>query len=540
MFIRVCQAIQHAHQKGVIHRDIKPSNILVWVHDGEAVPKVIDFGIAKATGSGPPSRTDHHRCRTIRWHARLHEPGTGAGDGRNVDTRSDIYSLGALLFELLTGVPRVDAASLKQLGADEIRRALAEIEPRQPSSVVSALKKTARYQIAAKRSCEPNKLATLLKGDLDRIVTMAMAREPRHRYPTADALAADVARFLKHEPVVARPPSRWYRFEKLVRRNRSVFATVGVVLLSLLIGLGLSTWMYFREMRAKTAAEIARANEATLRRKAEAGEKIARAAVLLKYSKIAEADALVGGIPPSIVYPSLEGAETFRILGMWHVKKGHWTEAGNRFAAVSYSIAGVDESDLDAISIQLLPAAATICETGNFTEYEHLRAMAVKRFGGTANHVVAEQILKACLILPAESEFLASLGNLESLLIAADSRHPAITGHEINLAAWRGFAMALMKFRQGRHDSALEWITRCLEREGQNRARDAMCLTLRAMIRQQRGQRDEAAADLEAAHALVRPLFSPVVRIFDQGEPQWQDWLNARILLREADALAGK
>ena len=281
MFIRVCQAIQHAHQKGVIHRDIKPSNILVWVHDGEAVPKVIDFGIAKATGADlQPDMTVTDAGQFVGTPAYM-SPEQATGDGRNVDTRSDIYSLGALLFELLTGVPHVDPASLKQLGADEIRRALAEIEPRQPSAVVSALKKTARHQIAAKRSCDPNKLAALLKGDLDRIVMMAMAREPRHRYPTADALAADVARFLNHEPVVARPPSRCYRFEKLVRRNRSVFATVGVVLLSLLIGLGLSTWMYFREMRAKTAAEIARANEATLRRKAEAGEKISRAAVLL-------------------------------------------------------------------------------------------------------------------------------------------------------------------------------------------------------------------------------------------------------------------
>ena len=540
MFIRVCQAIQHAHQKGVIHRDIKPSNILVWVHDGEAVPKVIDFGIAKATGSDlQPDMTVTDAGQFVGTPAYM-SPEQATGDGRNVDTRSDIYSLGALLFELLTGVPHVDAASLKQLGADEIRRVLAEIEPRQPSSVVTVLKRPALDQIAAKRSCDPNKLAAVLKGDLDRIVMMAMAREPRHRYPTADALAADVARFLKHEPVVARPPSRLYRLEKLVRRNRSVFATAGVVLLSLLIGLGLSTWMYFREMRAKNTAEIARANEAALRRKAEAGEKISRAAVLLKYNKIAEADALVDGIPPSTVHPSLGGAETFRVLGMWHAKQGHWTEAGNRFAAVSYSIAGVDESDLEAISIQILPAAAAICETGNIAEYEHLRAMAVKRFGGTANPVVAEQVLKACLLMPAEPEFLTRLGHFESLLIAAESRFPAVSGYEIHLAAWRGFAMALMKFRQGRHDSALEWITKCLEREGWNRARDAMCLTLRAMIRQQHGQRDEAAADLEAAHALVRPQFSPVVRIFDQGEPQWQDWINARILLREADGVLGK
>ena len=429
---------------------------------------------------------------------------------------------------------------MKQLGADEIRRALAEKEPRQPSSVVAALKKPARQQIAAKRSCDPNKLAALLKGDLDRIVMMAMAREPRHRYPTADALAADVARFLNHEPVVARPPSRWYRFEKLVRRNRSVFASAGVVLLSLLIGLGLSTWMYFREMRAKTAAEIARANEATLRRKAEVSEKIARAAVLLRYGKIEEADALVGDIPPSTVHPSLEGAETFRVLGLWHAKEGRWLEAGNRFAAVSYSIAGVDESDLEAISIQLLPAAATICEVGNLTEYQHLRNMAVKRFGGTANPVVAEQVLKACLIMPAEPEFLARLGHFESLLIAAGSRSPPYRA--------RDQPRRLARLRHGPAcDSAKAAMippsngsAKCLQREGQNRARDAMCLTLRAMIRQQRGQRDEAAADLEAAHRLVRPQFSPVVRIFDQMEPQWQDWLNARIMLREADAVARK
>ena len=540
MFIRVCQAIQHAHQKGVIHRDIKPSNILVWVHDAEAVPKVIDFGIAKATGTDlQPGITVTDAGQFVGTPAYM-SPEQATGDGRNVDTRSDIYSLGALLFELLTGVPHVDPASLKQLGAEDIRRALAAMEPRPPSSVVAALKKPARQQIAVRRSCDPNKFSALMKGDLDRIVMMSMAREPRHRYPTADAFAADVSRYLKHEPVAARPPRRWYRLERLVRRNRSVFATAGVVLVSLCIGLGLSTWMYFREMRERAAAEVARANEAALRQKAEIGEKIASAAVLLKYRKIEEADALVDDLPPPLVQPSLEGADTFRVLGLWHAREGRWMEAGNRFAALSYSIAGVDESDLDAISIQLLPAAATICDVGNMTEYQHLRNMAVKRFGGTANPVVAEQVIKACLIMSAEPEFIARLEPFESLLIAAESHSQPISWHEIHLATWRSFAMALLKFRQGRHDCALEWITKCLEREGWNQARDAMCHTLRAMIRQQRGQHDEAAADLDAAHALVRPQFGAVVRIFDQGEPQWQDWLNARIMLREADALAGK
>ncbi len=368
----------------------------------------------------------------------------------------------------------------------------------------------------------------------------AMAKDRHLRYGTADALAADVSRYLNNEPVTARPPSRIYQLTKLVRRNRVTFAAGTLVILSLVLGLGVSTWMFYRANRAREAAELARANEVVLRKKAEIGKDVAHAAVLLKYNKIEEADALLAGIPPDSVQPSLESAETFRALGLWHAREGRWKDAGNRFAALAYSITGVDESDSDQISLNLLPAAAALCEAGDLVGYENLRHMAVERFGDTSNPVVAEQVIKACLILPADLEVLAKLEPFEELMLAAHAKARTQTTLERNLAAWREFVIAFIEFRKGNRDYALEWIAKCTIHTDENRARDAMAWTLRAMIRMRQGQTEGGREDLESARRIVSERFGPPTRIFENSEPQWQDWVNARILLREADAALGK
>ena len=251
LFIQICHAIQHAHQKGIIHRDIKPSNILVTLHDGVAVPKVIDFGIAKATEGRLTDNTLFTACEQFVGTPAYMSPEQAEISGLDIDTRSDIYSLGVLLYELLTGRTPFDTKMLMQSGLDAMRRTLREQEPQLPSTMITSLRRTELALAAVQRHAEPPELISELKGDLDWIVMKALEKDRNRRYETANGLAMDIQRYLNTEPVVARPPSRVYRLQKLVRRNRVVFAAGGAVALALLIGLGLSTWLFFREREAR-------------------------------------------------------------------------------------------------------------------------------------------------------------------------------------------------------------------------------------------------------------------------------------------------
>lgn len=535
LFIRICQAVQHAHQKGVIHRDIKPSNVLVWEHDGEAVPKVIDFGIAKATAAGIDLQvTVADDCPFVGTPAYM-SPEQACGSGLAVDTRSDVYSLGALLYELLSGCPPFDPSALRASTTDEIRAMLRDLEPSKPSQAVEKLGPDVLREAAEQRNCEPRKLAAKLKGDLDRIVMKAMAKERQRRHAGADALAADVMCFLNHEPVSAQPPGGFYRLGKLVRRNKGVFAASALVVISLLIGLGAATVMYFRADHARVAAELARANEAALRRKAEIGQDISMAAVLLKYGKIGDADALIADIPPAEARPSLESAQTFRELGRWHAREGRWPQAAKRFAALAYALAYADQTDSDTISIDLQPAASSLCEAGDWEGYESLRAMAADRFGGTSNAIVAEQVVKACLLRPASPEFLAKLTRLENLMLVTEADSPQSTPQECNLTAWREFALALLEYRRGNLNASLDWIGKAMGGTSKNPARDAIARTLRAMIFQRQNRSLEAETELAAARLIIGECAA--TEPFDQKEPVWQDWVNVRILIREAQGM---
>jgi hypothetical protein len=254
LFIQVCQAIQHAHQKGIIHRDIKPSNILVTLHDGVPVPKVIDFGIAKAVEQPLTEKTVFTALGQFMGTPAYMSPEQAEFSGLDIDTRSDIYALGVLLYELLTGRTPFDAKELLQSGLDEMRRRIREEEPMRPSTRLSTLANADLTQVAQQRQAEPGKLSRFLRGDLDWIVMKCLEKDRRRRYETANGVAMDLQRHLNNEPVVACPPSVGYRVRKMVRRNKLAVAAMTGIAVALVFGLGLSTWLWLRERRAHDVA----------------------------------------------------------------------------------------------------------------------------------------------------------------------------------------------------------------------------------------------------------------------------------------------
>ncbi|MEX0700976.1 MAG: protein kinase [Planctomycetales bacterium] len=290
LFISVCQAVQHAHQKGIIHRDIKPSNILVVSHDGTPVAKVIDFGVAKATGQQLTEKTLYTAFAQVVGTPLYMSPEQAGMSGLDIDTRTDIYSLGVLLYELLTGTTPFDKERVNRAAIDEIRRMIREEEPPKPSTRISATEAAPR--IAAQRATQPAKLAKLVRGELDWVVMKCLEKDRNRRYETANGLALDIQRYLADESVQACPPSAAYRFRRFARRNKAALLTAALVSAALIVGTLVSTRQAIRATRAEGLAKTrleaetqARADAEVQRRHAE----IARQAAVANLQKARDA-----------------------------------------------------------------------------------------------------------------------------------------------------------------------------------------------------------------------------------------------------------
>jgi serine/threonine protein kinase/tetratricopeptide (TPR) repeat protein len=271
LFLPVCQAVQHAHQKGIIHRDIKPSNVLIMSDDGTPLVKVIDFGVAKAIGQQLTDKTIYTQFAQLVGTPLYMSPEQAGHSGRDVDTRTDIYALGVLLYELLTGTTPFEKSRLREADYEEIRRIIREEEPPKPSTRISTLGQ-ASTTVSTQRKSDPKRLGQLFRGELDWIVMKSLEKDRNRRYDTASAFSADVQRYLEDEPVLACPPSASYRLRKFVRRNKGKVTAAAAMLALVLGGAAASTWQAVRATRAEQ-----RANEALT--KAAAAQAQAREAL---------------------------------------------------------------------------------------------------------------------------------------------------------------------------------------------------------------------------------------------------------------------
>jgi serine/threonine protein kinase/tetratricopeptide (TPR) repeat protein len=284
LFLDVCHAVQHAHQKGIIHRDLKPSNILVEVHDVRPVVKIIDFGISKAIGQQLTDKTLYTGMAHMVGTPMYMSPEQAGLSSLDVDTRSDVYSLGVLLYELLIGAPPFESETLKKAGYDEMRRIIREEEPPKPSTRLSTLQDAALSTICERRGAELHKLQQQVRGELDWIVMRALEKDRDRRYESASTFAADIERYLGDEPVEACPPSAGYRLRKFAHRNRRALITAGVISATLVAATVVSAWQAVvardAQHQAETArkqAELDRDRAKTAERQAKTDQEISRA-----------------------------------------------------------------------------------------------------------------------------------------------------------------------------------------------------------------------------------------------------------------------
>ncbi len=528
LFIQVCNAIQHAHQKGIIHRDVKPSNVLISEVDGVPCPIVIDFGIAKIIGEDIlAGNTMHTLMESIIGTPSYMSPEQANLSQTDIDMRSDIYSLGVLLYELLIGNPPFNQKQLMKSGLNEMRRILSSVDPLRPSLLLQQMSSEVRSQIANRCNMDANKLIAMLSGDLDWIIMKAMQKDRDLRYEAANILAMDIEHFLNDEPVIARPPSRTYRLKKMVRRNRVVFALGTLIVMAISIGFGTSSWLFLKEREARKRASIAEQAQTQLRLEAEDRERAAQAAYLLSQDRIEEADEAVDAI--NTLSPSLEAESVLRTLGEWHTLNGRCELAAKRFKL----LLKVDIKDQSMrITDDFLMAGPILTELGDQKGYEEFRRAALSRYQGTEDPVLAERTMKICLLLPADDETMRKLRDFVPV-----AEKDTLDNLSDNMALWRCTSLAMMAYRDNLFEDAVAWCENSRSFQHFVPARIAIADIVQAMAEYKLGEVKLAQRNLTYGRSMIEDELASGLRM---GEPQtgfWYDWLMARILLREAEAL---
>ncbi|MEK7949646.1 serine/threonine protein kinase [Luteolibacter soli] len=525
LFVLVCNAIQHAHQKGVIHRDIKPSNVIVTLQDGVHVPKIIDFGIAKSeTGE---SITAHDQFFGTPAYM---SPEQVALTGIDVDTRSDIFSLGVLLYELLTGSTPLDRSTCPDLSFSQIRKSLLTWEMLRPSEHLAKLAPEKLRSLADERGTQPAGLTGYVKGDLDWIVMMALEKNRMRRYQTANGLGVDIKRFLTQQPIAAHPPSKTYVLAKFVRRNRLAFGT-SVLLVTLLVG-GLATTatLYERErsaaveqLRLKNEAQAARHEESRLRVEADARSNVARIAFLLDQGLIDEADALRQRYPLTSIEPSLEAAAVFRSLGDWNAEHGRWTQALQCYQLLRQAnLSGAPQKILNGQDLMAITAALLKKEPNRYPEF---RDEMLRTYAPAVGTVNAEHLLKVCLVHQADSRILGALRpDVDTLGDPRSATFPA----------WTALSLSLYQLRNGDCGHALRTCQFGLTSPERKSSCEASLEAVSALTLARMGSVGPAKEAFARARDLAKRCDG---KDFQRGVPVgpcWFDWEIAELLIKEA------
>lgn len=536
LFIQVCNAVQHAHQKGIIHRDIKPSNIMVTMRDGVPVPKVIDFGIAKATGQSLTDKTLFTGYAQLLGTPAYMSPEQMELSSLNLDTRSDIYSLGVLLYELLTGHTPFDTAELLKSGVDELKRTVREKDPLSPSAKLKTFGNEELTKTARMRQVEPPRLLHQIHGDLDWIVMKCLEKDRMRRYETVNGLAMDIQRYLRQEPVLARSPSQWYRMQKLVRRHRLVFFSGAAVAAALLLGTVISTSLFLKEREARRSEE-------RLRKLAELQAEASQVASLLAQRHFEDADKLLASIP--LDQPSIETATELRSLGNWLATHERWQEAAEKFGL----LVEVDLFDgPELISADQLKLAAALLKAGDQRGYEQFREKTVAK-PATINTPTGYSTIKIALAQPPDSNLLHSIVRVAEV---AKNKFPTpkdMRPYPSYGAQWSE-ALALLEYRRGRFSQALDWCSQCESYPLQSGASRSTTSLIRAMSNWRAGQYQSAVVDWTEAYELIQAksqqgldlgvapsaLFPGALQP-EEWQNSWQDWVIASLLLRECNEL---
>jgi serine/threonine protein kinase/Tfp pilus assembly protein PilF len=538
LFVPVCQAVQHAHQKGIIHRDLKPSNVLVALYDGKPVPKVIDFGVAKATGQSLTETTLVTGLGALVGTLEYMSPEQAEVNQLDIDTRSDIYSLGVLLYELLAGSPPFTRRELEQAGMLEMLRVIREQEPTRPSTKLSTAE--GLPALAANRSTEPAKLRKLVRGELDWIVMKALEKDRDRRYETASAFAADVQRYLHNEPVQACPPSALYRLGKFCKRNKMAVTAVAVfagLLVAVAVGATVAALMIDQ---ARQAESQARGQAQAAYKQADADRQLAeqrKEEIRDGLEKLQAATSwIVRGrdFADAGQWPRAEAAfsEAVRLRpdhpqawlerGDFYLRFGVWDRAAADYAE------GYRHED-PATPRQWLVHALLRVYVGDNEGYRQLCRRVSKRFPVTGSDVNAYRIelIQSCTLAPAPDADLAWVVQLASQGVARLNGAPSLYNHN---------ALGLAHFRAGDYLRAAEAFekslgyTLSLGPDGRVGDQIGLALTYNRL-----GKRSEALKKLAEAGETIdkwsQGLMDAAVGWIHNG---WHDLFRCRLLYREA------
>jgi len=524
LFLQVCSGIQHAHQKGLIHRDIKPSNILVTSADSQPLPKVIDFGIAAA--SGQPASSPLTTAGTPAYMS----PEQADSSGNDVDTRADVFSLGVLLYELLAGeIPwspgRMPASA-----------------PR-PSEFLAAAPPEKLAEFAMRRQLSPAKLVAALRGDLDAITMMAISTDRQQRYSTVNSLAMDLRRHLDCQPVLAHPPGARYSAGKFFRRNRLACLSGTAMLLALVVGGVLVIGALIREHEARRDSETARATIAEMLRQSKARETVAQIAILLSQDRIEEADALLRLNPLTGVEPSMDATYVFRFLGERNALLGRWRQSADCFLLLMQANRLANAQKV-AEGMDLLFAAPTLLEAGDTAAYHALCREMLDRLPTTTDLVAAEHVVKMCLLDEADPAILDALRPMAQLMRDNIDSKDLQTYSNIETRPWMAMSLATFDYRDSDFEKALAWCRKCEEMPKQVLSRIAGVKIIAAMALHRLGRHDEAKREFEEAARMIDAATPKVivkkVESYDPSYGNWYAWAVTRVLRREAEALLQK